>query len=262
MDYKLKLDIFEGPLDLLLYLIKKNDIDITNIPIGRVTEQYMEYIEMMKIFDLDIVGDFLVMAATLMHIKSKMLLPPDPSDQEDLEDDPRDELTRRLIEYKKFKEIAEALKNKENERKDFFPRVIDEDRRRQMQEDAKEIFVDVSLFDLINAFSQALKKMPEEFIHEIIEDKYTIEDKIHYILHHLLNEPSILLKDLFTQCRGRVEIIVTFMAVLELIRLKEIKVIQKKIFGDIEMLRNKENILPKEQVSGAPVENRITLSQE
>src|SRR3990167_8150940 len=113
MSYKLKLDVFEGPLDLLLFLIKKNDIDITDIPISQITEQYMEYITMMKMLDLDIVGDFLVMAATLMQIKSKMLLPPDPTEEEAEEEDPRDELIRRLQEYKKFKEIADALKEKE-----------------------------------------------------------------------------------------------------------------------------------------------------
>jgi len=120
MSYKIKLEIFEGPLDLLLYLIKKNDLDISDIPITKVTEQYMEYIEMMKMLDLDIVGDFLVMAATLMQIKSKMLLPPDPSEQEEEEIDPRDELARKLYEYKKFKEIADALQEKEAQRRDFF----------------------------------------------------------------------------------------------------------------------------------------------
>jgi segregation and condensation protein A len=113
MGYKLKLDIFEGPLDLLLYLIKRNDIDISDIPITEITAQYMEYIEVMKMLDLDIIGDFLVMAATLMQIKSRMLLPPDPNEEgEEMEEDPRDELVRRLQEYKRFKEIAEALKEK------------------------------------------------------------------------------------------------------------------------------------------------------
>ena len=113
MSYKLKLDIFEGPLDLLLYLIKKNDIDICNIPIASVTEQYLQYIEMMKMLDLEVVGDFLVMAATLMQIKSRMLLPPDPTEVAPQED-PRDELVKRLQEYQRFKEIADALKEKES----------------------------------------------------------------------------------------------------------------------------------------------------
>src|SRR3989338_3896376 len=110
MGYKLKLEIFEGPLDLLLYLIKKDQVNIYDIPIAQVTKQYMEYLEMLKMLDLDIVGDFLVMAATLMQIKSRMLLPPDPTAQEAEEEDPRDELVRRLLEYKKFKEIAEELR--------------------------------------------------------------------------------------------------------------------------------------------------------
>ena len=122
MNYKLKLDVFEGPLDLLLYLIKKNDIDICDIPIADITEQYMEYIEMMKLLDLELVGEFLVMAATLMQIKSRMLLPPDPVEEQE-EEDPRDELVKRLQEYKIFKEIAEDLKEKEFERQKLYPRL-------------------------------------------------------------------------------------------------------------------------------------------
>ena len=246
MKYKLKLDLFEGPLDLLLYLIKKNDIDIQDIPIVEITKQYMEYIELMKMLDLDIVGDFLVMAATLMHIKSKTLLPPDSADEEALEEDPRDELARRLLEYKKFKEIADTLQDKELARRDFFARVIDEDARRQLQEDAQETVFDVNLFDLISAFSEALRKLPEEIIHEIIEEKFTVDDKIHDLLHALLNASSLKVGALFRKCRNRTEMVVTFLAVLELIRLREINIIQKEVFGEIEIMRNKENILPKE----------------
>ena len=124
MGYKLKLEIFEGPLDLLLYLIKKDDIDIHDIPISQITEQYMQYISMMKMLDLDVVGDFLVMAATLMQIKSRMLLPPDPNEQPEEELDPRDELARRLLEYKKFKEGAGILQDLEGQRKKMFTRDI------------------------------------------------------------------------------------------------------------------------------------------
>ncbi|MCX5680846.1 MAG: segregation/condensation protein A, partial [Candidatus Omnitrophica bacterium] len=113
MSYKIKLEVFEGPLDLLLYLIKKDEVNIYDIPIAQITDQYLEYLDMMKLLDLDVVGDFLVMAATLMQIKSKMLLPPDPSEQTQEEEDPRDELVRRLLEYKKFKEAAADLQNKE-----------------------------------------------------------------------------------------------------------------------------------------------------
>lgn len=246
MSYKLKLEIFEGPLDLLLYLIRKDDIDITDIPIAQVTEQYLQYIEMMKMLDLDVVGDFLVMAATLLQIKSRMLLPPDPEAQKEEQMDPRDELAKRLLEYKQFKEIAEALKNKETQRLDLFPRGVNEELTRQLKEESREVYFEASLFDLINALSEALKRTPEEVIHEIIKEEFTVEQKIHEILHRILNEANIILKDLFAQAKTKVEVIVTFLAVLELIRLKEIKVVQKKLFGEIEIIRNTENIIPPE----------------
>lgn len=244
MGYKLKLEVFEGPLDLLLYLIKKNDIDINDIPISQITEQYMQYIDMMKMLDLDLVGDFLVMAATLMQIKSKMLLPPDPTEVPEEELDPRDELARRLLEYKKFKEIAEALKEKETLRQDLFGRTVDPEQLKQMREDAKEIYYEASLFDLINALSAALKKAPEEVIHEIITEEFTVEQKLHDLLHILLKEPTVRLNDLFQRARNKLEIIVTFLAVLELIRLKEIVAVQKGVFGEVEVVRNQKQIIP------------------
>ena len=244
MGYKLKLDVFEGPLDLLLFLIKKNDIDISDIPITKITEQYMEYIEMMKLLDLDIVGDFLVMAATLMQIKSRMLLPPDPTEEEEIEEDPRDELVRRLQEYKRFKDVADVLKEKESKRKDFFARTVDEDAKQQLVEDAKEIFIEASLFDLINALSDALNKAPKEILHEIITDEFTIEQKIHDILHDLLEGSRVSLMKLFSMAKSKMEMIVTFLAILELIRLKEITAVQKQTFEDIEIVRNTDNMVP------------------
>jgi segregation and condensation protein A len=227
-------------------LIKKDDIDISDIPITSITEQYMEYIEMMKLLDLDIVGDFLVMAATLMQIKSRMLLPPDPYEEEEIEADPRDELVRRLQEYKRFKDAAEALKDKETKQKDFFARSPDEETRKQIVEDARETFFEASLFDLISALSEALNKAPEEILHEIVTEEFTVEQKIHDILHCLLEESQISLMKLFKAAKSKMEMIVTFLAILELIRLKEIKAVQKRSFDDIEILRNKDNMVPKE----------------
>jgi segregation and condensation protein A len=247
MGYKLKLDIFEGPLDLLLYLIKKDDIDIADIPISQVTDQYMQYIEMMKMLDLDVVGDFLVMAATLMQIKSRMLLPPDPSEVEEEEIDPRDELARRLLEYKKFKEIAGALKEKEEFRRNLFARTVDEEAARNLREGAKEVYFEASLFDLINALSEALRKTPEEVIHEIITEEHTVEQKIHDVLHLLLDKPAVRLNDLFEKSKNKIEVIVTFLAVLELIRLKEVKALQQGPFADIEITRNTDNMVPVEE---------------
>ncbi len=123
MSYKVKLEVFEGPLDLLLYLIKKEEVNIYDIPIAKITDQYLEYLELMQLMDLDIAGEFLVMAATLMHIKSRMLLPPDQLEEEEAEEDPRAELVRRLLEYKKFKEAASQLATMESQQKHFFPRV-------------------------------------------------------------------------------------------------------------------------------------------
>ncbi|MGE0267684.1 MAG: ScpA family protein [Candidatus Omnitrophota bacterium] len=257
MSYRLRLEIFEGPLDLLLYLIKKNDIDIKDIPIVKVTEQYMEYIDMMKLLDLDIVGDFLVMAATLIQIKSRMLLPPDPVEEGEEELDPRDELARRLLEYQRFKEIAETLEDHEILRKDFYPRGMDEESKQQLLDESKEVFFEANLFDLINAFTEALKKTPEEIIHEIIKEEYTVEDKIHYILHELLNKERISVVAMFRACNSKPEIIISFIAILELIRLKEIKAFQYENFGDIEIQRNKDNVVPEDQMPQAEQEEEL-----
>lgn len=244
MNYKLKLDVFEGPLDLLLYLIKKNDIDICDIPITKITEQYLEYIDMMKMMDLDVIGDFLVMAATLMQIKSRMLLPPDPGQPEEEEFDPRDELVKRLQEYKMFKEIAEKLKEKESSRQDLFGRSMDEDLAREIKDDAKEVYFEASLFDLINAFTSAIRKFKEETVYQVNKEEFTVEQKIHEILHLLLEKENIMLTELFGKAGSKVEVIVTFMSILELIRLREILVMQKRVFGDIEVMRNRNNVIP------------------
>lgn len=244
MTYKLKLEFFEGPLDLLLYLIKKDDIDIFDIPIAEITQQYLQYIELMEVLNYEIVGDFLVMAATLMQIKSKMLLPPDPSEQAQNEIDPRAELVRRLQEYKMFKEIAEDLQGKESQRQDFFQRRIDQQARYELVEDAKEVYWEVSLLDLINAFSKILERFKDKKVYEVQAEEYTIEQKIHEILHTLLERPKLFFSDLFTQAKSKNEIIVSFIAILELIRLKEVSFVQKDVFGEIEVMRNKINLIP------------------
>src|SRR3989338_7859024 len=244
MSYKLKLDIFEGPLDLLLYLNKKNDIDICATPIAKITDQYLEYIDMMKLMDLEVIGDFLVMAATLMQIKSKMLLPPDPIQQLEEELDPRDELVKRLQEYKIFKEIAEKLKEKESFRQDFFGRNIDEELTKEIKEDAKEVYFEANLFDLINAFTKALRKFKEETVYQVNKEEFTVDQKIHEVLHLLLEKESIMLTELFAKAKSKIEVIVTFMSILELIRLREILVRQKRLFDDIEILRNRNNFIP------------------
>ena len=185
MSYKIHLEKFEGPLDLLLFLIKKNDIEIKDIPIAIITDQYMEYIELMKMLDLDVVGDFLVMAATLMQIKSRMLLPPDPLAGPEAVD-PRQELMDRLNEYEQFKLIAEGLKTKEQFRQSLFGRLVDEEKLNEIKDDAKEVLFEATLFDLINALSEALKHVPEKRDYQVSQEEHTIEGKIHSLLHLLI----------------------------------------------------------------------------
>ncbi len=242
MTCKLKLDVFEGPLDLLLYLIKKNEINIYDIPIAEVTDQYLEYLDMMRLLNLDVVGEFLVMAATLLQIKSKMLLPPDSLVEEPEEPDPRQELVERLLEYQQFKKIAETLKDKEAVRQDLFSRAVDEKAVQEFKDESREVYYEVSLFDLITALSRALHRRPEENPYELEQDEYTLEEKIHEILHLLLAHKRVTLSQLWAQSKRKTEIIVIFMAILELIRLKEISAVQKRLFEDIEIIRNKENV--------------------
>ena len=175
--------MFEGPLDLLLYLVKKDHLNIYDIPIAKVTQQYLEYINLMQLLDLNIAGEFLVMAATLMQIKSKMLLPAEESVEEEQED-PRAELVKRLLEYEKFKQIAEQLREKEITQQDVFKRPKTESPAPDTKEEGnKEVYFEASIFDLINAFSQALKDIPREVFYEVIKDQYTVEQKVHDILH-------------------------------------------------------------------------------
>ncbi|MFH1407147.1 MAG: segregation/condensation protein A [Candidatus Omnitrophota bacterium] len=240
MSYKVKLDIFEGPLDLLLYIIKKSEVDIFDIPIAKITQQYLEYLEFMELLDLNIAGEFLVMAAELMRIKSKMLLPPDETEaeEEDLMEDPRAELVKRLLEYKKFKEAATDLRDLQLKQGDIFKRTP------QLEDAGPEEapYFEASIFDLLNAFSKALKDMPRELFQEIIRDEFTVEQKIHDLYHMLVEKPRITLSELFAQAKNRLDIISTFLAVLELIRLHEIIVVQRQLFGEIEIVRNTENV--------------------
>jgi segregation and condensation protein A len=242
MGYKIKLELFEGPLDLLLYLIKKDHLNIYDIPVAEVTEQYLKYLEVMKFLDLNVAGEFLVMAATLMQIKSKMLLPAEESPEVQEEEDPRDELVKQLLEYEKFKEIAEELRQRETNQRDII-------KRPKLQQaigipEEGPVYFEASIFDLISAFSSALADIPKEVFYEVIKDEFTVEEKIHSLLHLLLVESSVRINELFGKAKHKIEIIVTFLAILELIKLKEAVIFQKELFGEIEIARNKNNIIP------------------
>ncbi|NQU73159.1 MAG: segregation/condensation protein A [Candidatus Omnitrophica bacterium] len=238
---KVKLEVFEGPLDLLLYLIKKEEIDIYNIPIADITQQYLKYLDFMKMLDLNIAGEFILMAATLIHIKSKMLLPPDPNQAaEEEEMDPRLELVQKLVEYKKFKEAAGQLLEMEVRQKDVFVRSAPCD----IKPDDSKPFFEASLFDLITAFNKILKDIPKNVFYEVIKDEFTVEEKMHDIFHLLINSPKLLFSDLFKDVKSKFEIVTIFLAILELIRLKEIVAVQDKVFAEIKIERNTTNIKP------------------
>lgn len=233
-EYKVRLDVFEGPLDLLLYLIKRDELDIYNIPIEHVTRQYMQYLETMQMLDLNIAGEFLVMAATLMMIKSRMLLPVEERPElEPEEEDPRWDLVRQLVEYKKFKDAALHLELLALRREDVFAR---EGEHVQLGAEPDVALQDVSIFDLISAFNEALKKAPKESVAELFSDRYTVADKIDELTRLLRERTSVGLGEMLRRMRHRYEMVCTFLAVLELIRLKQIRARQEVVFGDIELI--------------------------
>ncbi|HVM60132.1 MAG TPA: segregation/condensation protein A [Verrucomicrobiae bacterium] len=237
-DYKVKLEVFEGPLDLLLYLIKKEEVDIYDIPIERITNQYMEYLSIMQLLNLEVAGEFLVMAATLMYIKSRMLLPADQqiTDTEAEEgEDPRWELIRQLVEYKKFKDAGLQLGQREEQQANIFSR---SGAAVGIEVDKDIPLAEVSIFDLINAFNDVLKKATaREDFREIMEEKFTVSDKIEEILYTLRDRSEMIFSELFAAASSRAEVVVTFLALLELIRLKRLKVRQTEAFGEIRVLK-------------------------
>lgn len=238
-EYKVKFEVFEGPLDLLLYLIKKEEVDIYEVNLTKLATQFIEYIELMRLLDLDVAGEFLVMASTLMYIKSRELLPKDKQvtaeGDEDDGEDPRWELIRQLVAYKKFKDAAAQLGRREEEQANVFVRAGDTG----VEVDAKDIpLAELSIFDLINAFNDVLKKAgAREDFREIMEEKFTVSDKIEEILYTLRDRSEMVFGELFTAAKSRTEVVVTFLALLELIRLKRLKVLQDAAFGEINVLK-------------------------
>lgn len=231
---KIRLDIFEGPLDLLLYLIKKDHLNVYDIPITAVVDQYIQFLELMKFLDINVASEYLVMAATLINIKSKMLLPK-PPEPEEPELDPREELVKRLLEYEKFKEAADFLKDKEKERLKYITRSA-------ATPDDKEVYLEASIFDLISAFKTALKDVPRNIFFEVIKDEFTVEEKIHDLLHLFLSKETVSIEELFAAAKSKMEVVVIFLAILELIKMREIVAIQKILFGSI-MIARRQSVL-------------------
>lgn len=234
---RLHLDMFEGPFEVLLYLIKAQEIDIFDIPIVTITDQYLRFLEMMREEDLDVTGEFLVMAATLIQIKSRMLLPPDPDaeeEEEDLEEeDPRIELVEKLIEYRRFRDVAQRLEYLENERARWFvrnsPPEIEPD------EDEEEELLEVSLYDLIEAFRGVIRFFSDDLFHAVEPEQTSVDEKIEYIENRLESEGSLAWTDLLGECRSRIELVCSFLAILELCRMGRLRAHQHGAFGDIRL---------------------------
>lgn len=233
-DYKVCLEVFEGPLDLLLYLIRRDELDIYDIPIERIATQYAEYLQLMKMLDLNIAGEFIVMAATLALIKSRMLLPVESreTEEEEEEADPRWDLVRQLVEYKRFKDAASRLQEREFLQQNVFVRGGEVE---VAESDGAEEHAlgDVGLFDLITAFHEVLARAPVEPIGEIEPIQWSVPDKIDMILRLTKRSGTVAFSKLFHARSPRGEIIVTFLALLELLRLRQIVVFQSAVFSEI-----------------------------
>jgi len=229
---RVQLEIFEGPLDLLLHLIKKNEVSITDIPIAAITEQYLATLEVMQSLNLDVAGEFLVMAATLVHIKSRMLLPAGDDTAEDDEDgeDPREELIRRLLEYQRFKDAAEQLSQREILARDVFIRS-----GTPLEEVPVPNLREVSVFELLTALRRVLERLPKDNVHEVTLDKITVREKMTLLLDRLRGSAQVLFESLFSDIKSRMEVVVTFLAMLELVKVRAIRIFQDESGGPIQI---------------------------
>ncbi|MFB6097598.1 MAG: ScpA family protein [Salinibacter sp.] len=217
--YRVELEQFEGPMDLLLFFIKRDEIDIYDIPIARIADEYLAYVRVMEEIDLDGVGDFIYMAALLINIKARMLLPSQDTGEEGEEVDPRRELVERLLEYVRFKEAADQLSTRRERRNEYFVRGDAADERERVEE-AHEVDVDASVYDLVEALGHVLEVEEDEDdepVHEVEPVEHTVEEQQRYVMRHLDQEPRVSFRDLIRQ-RSRSFVIATFLALLELAR--------------------------------------------
>lgn len=240
-EYKVQFEVFEGPLDLLLYLVRKEEVDIYQVNLTRLATQFIEYVEVMRQMDLDIAGEFLVMASTLMYIKSRELLPVDQQvrteGEEDEQDDPRWELIRKLVEYKKFKDAAARLQGLEWRQACLYPRQPPEpESEAGGRVDGVQTPVEASLFDLVHAVSAILKRFQDRHeAREVFEDRWTVSEKIEYLRQTIATRGGLRFSELFGEATSRSEVVATFLALLELIRLRQLVALQREAFGEIEI---------------------------
>ena len=230
--YTFRLEGFEGPLDLLLHLIQKNELDIFNIPIALITEQYLEYLQLMKVLNLDTAGEYLLMASTLLHIKSKMLLPKSSEGEEEEEEDPRAELVRRLLEYQKYKQAALDLEKRPLLDRDVFIRLV----TAASEEEPEEERIEVDLFELLEAFRKVLERVKPETVHEVTLEHLSVEDKIQEIMTLLERENrNMAFHRLFPEQASRRVVVITLLAILELVKMKRIRIFQLAPFETIRI---------------------------
>lgn len=240
---RLHLERFEGPLEVLLYLIKSQEIDILDIPILKITEQYLRFLELMREENLEVTGDFLVMAATLIQIKSRMLLPADVDidEEEDLEEeDPRLELVEKLLEYRRYREVTERLQFLQEERERWFVRsmkpVIEK------SDNDEEELLEVNLYDLIQAFRGVIRFFTEDLVHTIEGEGASIDEKIEYIENRMAEKGSVSWSEVFKSCKSKIELICSFLAILELCRMGRLRAHQHHAFDEIRLFPSAENI--------------------
>jgi segregation and condensation protein A len=236
MPYKVKLETFEGPLDLLLFLIKKNEVDVYDIPIAEITKQYLDYLEIIQLFDLEGASDFILMAATLMRIKAQMLLPKSIfADEEEEIEDPRQELVHRLLEYKRFKDVAIDLREKEGSAQQLYSRGSF-----KFEEDGFEGLMqgsDVTLFDLVAAFRELLVQSKKVSVHRVRELNVTLEERIEFVQQTIAKRAQLKFRELFHPEDDKIVWVVTFIAILELIKRHIITVAQKKPFEELLLIK-------------------------
>ncbi len=243
-EYKVKFEVFEGPLDLLLYLIRKEEVDIYQVNLTQLATEFISYIEVMRALDLEVAGEFVVMASTLMYIKSRELLPLDKqvtAEAEEDGEDPRWELIRQLVEYKKFKDAAAQLQSLEIRQESVYVRQAP---KPEFESEAP-LKKEATLFDLLNAVSSILKRITQrDDMRDVFEDKWSVSEKIEHVMRSITDRGSLKFSELFAGAISRTEVVVTFLALLELIRMKQIAASQNEAFGEIEIRKADPQAIP------------------
>lgn len=256
-EYKVNFEVFEGPLDLLLYLIKKEEVDIYEVNLTKLASQFIEYIDLMRSFDLEVAGEFLVMASTLVFIKSRELLPVEQQvvvEGEEEGEDPRWELIRQLVEYKKFKDAAGQLQILEERQENVFPRLPIKPEFVNEDAPAKP---EAGIFDLLNAVNSILKRFQEKesSTREIYEDKFSVSEKMETVMQVINERSTVRFAELFAPAASRSEVVCTFLALLELIRLKQLACAQPEPFAEIEISRAAQVVPVAEPVAAESAES-------